>query len=113
VLATLLASARPILPVPITASEEALEYVPGGVAELGRRIGTGLIGDLRKIVEGGEGTGECEGNGVVLGPGEVDSGLPVSPTEYKSEGQMRPRLLGFLAWNAMSIEYWRETDFFT
>jgi len=94
VLAILLASARPILPVPIAASEAALEYVPGGVAELGRRIGVGLRGDLREIVEGGEGTGECEGSGAVLGSGEIVSGPPVSPTVCMSEGQMRPRLLG-------------------
>lgn len=81
----------------MTASEEALEYVPGGVAELGRRVGVGLRGDLRRIVEGGEGTGECEGSGAVLGPGEVVGGLPESPTVCMSEGQMRPRLLGFLA----------------
>ena len=102
-LAARLASARPKLPVPITAREVALEYVPGGVAELGRRIGVWLRGDLRKIVEGGEGTGESKGSGAVLG--EVVCGRVTSPTECMSEGQMRPRLLGFLAYNAMSMKH--------
>lgn len=96
-LAALFASARPKLPVPITAREEALEYVPGGVAELGRRIGVWLRGDLREIVEGGEGTGESKGSGAVLDPGEVVSGRVTSPALCMSEGQMRPRLPGFLA----------------
>lgn len=96
-LAALFASARPQLPVPVAASEVALEYVPGGVAELGRRIGVWLRGDLRKIVEGGEGTGESKGSGAVLGPGEVVNGPATSPTVCMSDGQMGPRLLGFLA----------------
>jgi hypothetical protein len=80
------------------------------VAELGRRIGVGLRGDLREIVEGGEGTGESEGSGAVLGPGEVVRGPPVSPTVYRPEGQMGPRLLEFFAWDNMSTERQRETQ---
>lgn len=81
----------------MAASEADLEYVPGGVAELGRRIAAGLRGDRRDIVEGGEGTGESEGSGAVLGPGDTVRGLPMSPRVCISVGQMSPGLLGFLA----------------